>query len=116
MASAPYTSPLAQAVSADLLERFLRYVRIDTQSSRDRTRSPSTAGQLNLGRLLVDELREAGLRDAALDENGYVTATLPANDHHEAPVIGLGDHVPNFLLRPVKARARPAPEPIEAEE
>ena len=100
MASAPYTSPLAEAVAQDLLERFLRYVRIDTQSSRDRTQSPSTAGQLDLGRLLVDELREAGLSDAALDQNGYVTATLPANDEHDAPVIGLLAHMDTTMDAP----------------
>jgi tripeptide aminopeptidase len=93
MASAPYTSPLAQAVSDDLLDRFLRYVRIDTQSHRDRTQSPSTDGQLELGRLLVEELRELGLDDATLDENGYVTATLVANGDGEAPVIGLLAHM-----------------------
>ncbi len=93
MPSAPYTSPLAQAVSDGLLERFLRYVRIDTQSERDRMQSPSTSGQLDLGRLLVDELRELGLDDATLDENGYVTATLPATHGGEAPVIGLLAHM-----------------------
>ena len=93
MASAPYTSPLAQAVSDDLLDRFLRYVRIDTQSHRDRTQSPSTDGQLELGRLLVEELRELGLDDATLDENGYVTATLAAIGDDEAPVIGLLAHM-----------------------
>ena len=71
-----FTSPLAQAIAPDLLERFLRYVRIDTQSRRERERSPSTPGQLELGRLLVSELKAVGLEDAALDENGYVTATL----------------------------------------
>lgn len=93
MPPAPYTSPQAQAVSEDLLERFLRYVRIDTQSERDRTQSPSTSGQLDLGRVLVDELRELGLEDATLDENGYVTATLPATHDGEAPVIGLLAHM-----------------------
>jgi tripeptide aminopeptidase len=65
-----YTSPLARELASDTLERFLRYVRIDTQSSRDRRGSPSTPGQLELGRVLVEELREAGLDDALLDENG----------------------------------------------
>ncbi len=93
MSPAPYTSSLAQAVSGDLLERFLAYVRIDTQSRRDRTRSPSTPGQLELGRLLVEELKRAGLDDATLDENGYVMATLAANRGGELPVIGLLAHV-----------------------
>jgi tripeptide aminopeptidase len=67
-AAAPFTSPLAASLAEDVLARFLRYVRIDTQAARERTGSPSTPGQLELGRLLVDELLEAGLDDAALDE------------------------------------------------
>ena len=74
-----YTSELAQALAPDVLDRFLRYVRIDTQSRRDRTASPRTPGQLDLGRVLVGELLEAGLEDAYLDDNGYVVATLPGN-------------------------------------
>jgi tripeptide aminopeptidase len=93
MSPARYTSSLARALSHDLLERFQRYVRIDTQSTRDRTRSPSTPGQLELGRLLVGELTAVGLSDATLDENGYVTATLPASPAGHAPVIGLLAHL-----------------------
>jgi tripeptide aminopeptidase len=74
---AHFTSPLAAEFSADLLERFQRYVRVDTQARRERERSPSTPGQLELARILVGELSEAGLADAELDENGYVMATLP---------------------------------------
>src|SRR5206468_12771899 len=92
VSSAPYRSALAQALAGDLLERFLRYVRIDTQARRDRTRSPSSPGQLELGRLLVGELHEVGLADAELDVNGYVTATLPGN-HEDAPVVGLVAHM-----------------------
>jgi tripeptide aminopeptidase len=86
-----FTSPLAEALAPDVLERFLRYVRIDTQSRRDRTQSPSTPGQLELARMLVGELLAAGLEDAELDGNGYVRATLPATG--EAPVVGLIAHV-----------------------
>jgi tripeptide aminopeptidase len=89
----PFTSPLAEEIAPDLLERFLRYVRIDTQSRRDRDRSPSTPGQLDLSRLLVQELKDAGLEDAALDDNGYVMATLPGTVDGHAPVIGLIAHV-----------------------
>jgi tripeptide aminopeptidase len=89
---APFTSPVAEAVSADLLERFQRYVRIDTQSKVDRERSPSTPGQLDLQRLLVGELIALGLEDAELDEHGYVYATLPATVAG-TPVIGLLAHV-----------------------
>jgi tripeptide aminopeptidase len=92
MTAARYTSQLAETLAPDMLERFLRYVRIDTQSHRDRTSSPSTPGQLELGRLLADELRRDGLADALLDENGYVIATLPGADD-DAPVIGLVAHV-----------------------
>jgi tripeptide aminopeptidase len=87
-----YTSELAEALAPGLLERFERYVRIDTQSQRDRTGSPSTPGQLELGRLLVAELGEIGLADATLDEHGYVTATLPASSD-PAPTIGVIAHV-----------------------
>jgi tripeptide aminopeptidase len=98
MAPAPYTSALAEGLAPDVLDRFTRYVRIDTQSRRERESSPSTPGQLELGRLLTDELRDMGLEDAELDENGYVTATLPATDDrgstdHTGPVIGLIAHV-----------------------
>jgi tripeptide aminopeptidase len=86
-----YTSPLAESLAPDVLERFQRYVRVDTQSARDRDGSPSTPGQLDLARMLVDELHAAGLGDAALDENGYVFASLPGPDG--APVIGLLAHM-----------------------
>ncbi|MGZ8632954.1 MAG: peptidase T [Solirubrobacteraceae bacterium] len=88
-----FTSPLAETLAPDLLDRFLRYVRIDTQSARERTQSPSTPGQLDLARLLVDELRAIGLSDAALDDNGYVMATLPGTGNGATPVVGLLAHV-----------------------
>jgi len=77
--AASYTSVLAESLAPDVLDRFLRYVRIDTQSRRDRTSSPSTPGQLELGRMLVAELEEAGLDDVHLDDNGYVRGTLAGN-------------------------------------
>jgi tripeptide aminopeptidase len=90
----PFTSPLAEEIAPDLLGRFLRYVRIDTQSKRDRDGSPSTPGQLELSRMLVGELKEIGLDDAELDDNGYVMATLPGTTANgSAPVIGLIAHV-----------------------
>ena len=60
--TAPYTSELAEALAADVLERLLRYVRIDTQSDPAHAQSPSTPGQLELARLLVDELHAARAR------------------------------------------------------
>jgi tripeptide aminopeptidase len=85
----PYTSPLAETLAPDLLERFLRYVRIDTQSSRNGAGTPSTPGQLELARLLAQELTEIGLDDVGIDEHGNVTATLRGN----GPVIGLLAHL-----------------------
>ena len=77
-----------------VIERFIRYIKIDTQSIHKSTTYPSTAKQLNLARLLVDELQELGLKDAAMDGFGYVTATLPANiDRTGVPVIGFLAHM-----------------------
>jgi tripeptide aminopeptidase len=90
---AAFTSELAESLAGEVLERFERYVRIDTQARRDRTASPSTPGQLDLGRLLVGELTEIGLADAALDDNGYVTATLAATGDAPLPTIGLIAHL-----------------------
>jgi len=92
-----YTSQLAEALAPDVLNRFLRYVRIDTQSRRDRVSSPSTPGQLDLARVLVAELEEAGLHDVRLDDNGYVIGTLPANENGSGNgngnIIGLIAHM-----------------------
>jgi tripeptide aminopeptidase len=84
-----FTSELAAELAGDVVERFERYARVDTQAVRDRERCPSSPGQLVLARVLVDELVEIGLEDAGVDENGYVTATL----HGEGPVVGLLAHV-----------------------
>ncbi|MBV9309539.1 MAG: peptidase T [Solirubrobacterales bacterium] len=96
MSTAPFTSSLAEAIAPDLLERFLRYVRIDTQSRRDRDRCPSTPGQLELGALLAEELRDIGLADGEVDANGYVFATLSGDGEGSdsgRPAIGLIAHM-----------------------
>jgi tripeptide aminopeptidase len=87
-----FSSPLAEELAPGLLERFQRYCRIESTAARQRTQSPSSPGQLEMGRLLVDELHAAGLEDAFLDDNGYVVATLHATVE-DAPVIGLIAHV-----------------------
>jgi tripeptide aminopeptidase len=87
-----YRSELARELAADALERFLRYVRIDTQADPHSTTYPSTAKQLDLSRLLLDELRALGL-DAELDEHGYVMATVPATVNGEVPAVGFIAHV-----------------------
>ena len=76
-----------------VLERFLRYVQIDTQSDPSSKTQPSTEKQKDLGRVLVEELHELGLDDAHLDEFGYVYATLPANTDKQVPVICFCSHM-----------------------
>ena len=90
-ANGAYSSPLALSLAEDVLERLLRYARVDTQSAAPRKQSPSTPGQLDLARLLIDELNGLGLHDAVIDDNGYVIATLTGEP--EQPVIGLIAHL-----------------------
>ena len=89
--TASYASPLAAELADDVLERLLRYVQIDTQSAHGATTSPSTEKQLDLSRLLRDELEQIGLDDVRLDEYGYVYGSLAGTEG--APVIGLIAHV-----------------------
>jgi tripeptide aminopeptidase len=79
--------------SHTVTERFLRYVKIDTQSSHASTSYPSTEKQKDLGRLLVNELHEIGIADAHLDEFGYVYATVPSNTSRTVPVICFCAHM-----------------------
>jgi len=76
-----------------VLERFLRYAQYDTQSDETSTTYPSTSKQLVLLRDLADELRSLGLRDASMDEHGYVTATVPPTSARTIPAIGFIAHV-----------------------
>ncbi len=86
--------------------RFLRYVVLDTQSDASSSTQPSTAKQLDLGRLLVSELQAIGVKDAELDEHGYVYATIPANTgKNNVPVICFCAHMdtaPDFSGTDVK--------------
>jgi len=75
------------------LERFLSYVKIDTQSDPGSSTYPSTQKQLNLSKKLVQELNDLGLQEIELTKDGYVMATLPANVQKEVPVVGLIAHV-----------------------
>ena len=74
-------------------ERFLRYIRIDTQSCDGVDRFPSTEKQLDLAKLLEKELREMGASDVTLDENGYLFATIPATSDKKTPVVGFISHM-----------------------
>ena len=88
-----------------VLDRFLRYVVIDTQSDGASPSQPSTEKQKTLGRLLVSELLAIGLSDAAMDDNGYVYATVPANTDKSVPVICFCSHMdtaPDFSGTNVK--------------
>jgi len=75
------------------VDRFLKYVTIDTESDPMSTTFPSTEKQKNLGRLLVEQLLEMGVSDAHLDEYGYVYATIPANTDKKVPVICFCSHM-----------------------
>jgi tripeptide aminopeptidase len=86
------TTPAAR-LAEDAAERLLRYVRIDTRSDEDSDTYPSTPGQLDLLRLLREELEEIGLADVTMDEHGYVTGTVPATVDHEVPTIAFFAHV-----------------------
>lgn len=86
-----FVSPLAAELADDVLERFLRYVQIDTQSAYGQPGTPSTAKQLDLSRVLEAELRELGLDNVRLDEFGYVYGSLPGTEG--TPAVGLIAHV-----------------------
>ncbi|MGV8935628.1 MAG: peptidase T [Allorhizobium sp.] len=89
-----------------VLDRFLRYVVIDTQSDARSPSQPSTEKQKDLGRILVEELLDIGLTDAHLDEHGYVYATIPATTtKNDVPVICFCSHMdtaPDFSGKNVK--------------
>ncbi len=75
------------------VDRFLKYVKYDTQSDEESESFPSDPKQLELSKDLVKELQEIGLKDAHMDEWGYVMATLPSNTDKDVPVIGFISHV-----------------------
>lgn len=91
----------------ELVERFLRYVSFDTQSSEEGTGCPSTDKQMVFARYLAEELVEVGLEDVSLDEHGYLYATLPANTTAEIPTVGFIAHMdtaPDYSGKDVKPR------------
>jgi tripeptide aminopeptidase len=84
---------MALSLNYTVTERFLRYAKIDTQSDPASASFPSTEKQKDLGKLLVGELKEIGVKDAHLDEFGYVYATVPGNSKKDVPVICLCSHM-----------------------
>lgn len=88
-----------------LIDRFISYVTIDTESDANSPTTPSTKKQLVLANLLVEELNKIGLTDVTIDENGYVMGTLESNVAHEVPTIGFVSHYdtsPDFTGKDVK--------------
>lgn len=76
-----------------VIDRFIRYAKIDTQSNPESSTTPSTEKQFDLLNVLKNELSEIGLTEISLDENGYLFATLPANTDKKVPTIGFLAHV-----------------------
>lgn len=82
-----------QLDTKQLVERFFRYVKVDTQADSGSSTCPSSPGQLGLGRLLADDMEAIGLTEVTTSEHGYVMATLPDNGCPDAPVIGFVMHM-----------------------
>ena len=76
-----------------VVEKFIKYVNLETSSKEESTTVPSTAGQLVLGKELAKELGSIGLTDVSMDENGYIMATLPSNTDKQVPVLGFIAHM-----------------------
>lgn len=88
-------------------KRFLKYIKVETTSNENSPTCPSTKNQLVLGQMLVDELLSLGLKDAKMDKNGYVMATLPSNIDKDIPVIGFIAHIdtaPDLATKDIKPR------------
>jgi tripeptide aminopeptidase len=88
-----------------IINRFISYVTIDTESDPESDTTPSTEKQWNLANKLVEELKSIGMSDVTIDENAYVMATLPSNIDKEVPVIGFVSHFdtsPDFTGANVK--------------
>ena len=88
-----------------LIERFLKYVTIDTESDPNNPAFPSTENQWDLANILVEDLKVIGMQDIHLDENCYIMATLPSNVSHNVPTIGFVSHMdtsPDFTGKNVK--------------
>ena len=93
-----------------ILDRFLSYVKIDTESDPNSTTTPSTEKQWTLARLLAEELKRIGLVDVSIDEHAYVMGTLPSNVAHDVPAIGFISH---FDTSPDFTAAKVSPQVIE---
>jgi len=77
----------------ELIERFISYAKVDTQSNENKDTCPTTPGQLTLANMLVEELKGIGMNDVTIDDNGYVMATLPSNTEKQVDTIGFLAHL-----------------------
>lgn len=75
-----------------IIDRFISYVTVDTESDPNSETTPSTEKQWDLANQLVEELKQIGMEDVSIDENAYIMATLPSNVDHEVPTIGFVSH------------------------
>jgi len=88
-----------------IIDRFISYVTIDTESDASSNTTPSTEKQWDLAHKLVEELKQIGLEEVTIDENAYIMATLPSNVDHEVPTIGFVSHfdtTPDFTGANIK--------------
>nr|WP_314836662.1 peptidase T [uncultured Flavobacterium sp.] len=93
-----------------IIDRFISYVTIDTESDSNSETTPSTAKQWNLANVLVEELKSIGMQDVTIDDKAYIMATLPSNVAHEVPTIGFISHFdtsPDFSGANVKPQIIP---------
>jgi tripeptide aminopeptidase len=91
--------------SKTLLNRFLTYVKVDSQSNPNSESTPSTEKQWTIAHLLKEELERIGLQDVSIDDKAYIMATLPSNVDHEVPTIGFVSHFdtsPDFKASGIK--------------
>ena len=93
-----------------IIDRFISYVTIDTESDSNSETTPSTAKQWNLANVLVEELKSIGMQEVTIDDKAYIMATLPSNVAHEVPTIGFISHFdtsPDFSGANVKPQIIP---------
>ncbi|MBT8317869.1 MAG: peptidase T, partial [Lutibacter sp.] len=93
-----------------IIDRFVKYITVDTQSDPNNPDFPSTQKQWDLAKILVDELNEIGMTDVTIDDNCYVMATLPSNVDFEVPTIGFISHIdtsPDYTGTNVKPQFHP---------
>jgi tripeptide aminopeptidase len=82
-----------EKIYKDMVERFIKYCKVDTASDAESNTYPSSASQIDFGKDVAEEMREMGLKDAEIDEYGYIMATIPSNVDYDVPTIGFIAHM-----------------------